>query len=493
MRKGIVMAWIKPHRFVLLLAGIWLLTAMAVLLFVSSCAEQAPAPTATEPAPTAIETVPPTPEPALATPTIPGPKELAIRESPFSDMACKKVIIRNDDVGHDLDAALIWLSDLVVSKDIKATYAVMPYYLSRRPESIDFLNKLDKEHFEMATHGYAHTDEKFGEMTYDEQYSLMKQGTELIKELLHVTPYTFIPPYSSDNIHTTKVCKDLGYHSISTMRKYPISYIPDFAMIDFSWEYTYRPLTFNDYEVFQKSFNSFYYDGQSKSQDEFYVICMHVRAWCTGSGCTGSEEQAGHDVKRDFEKSIDYMKSKDVEFMTVEEAYYWYIDEPYIKVGKINETAYYIDLSSCQYDHTISFHCPPNWGGSALIRDASTGEITQEKGDIIKFHGIKEHYYEILPVFMCSSLVISSDEVSSGESLEVSVTVTNTSDAASSCQVVLKINRTGEATQEVTLGAGAAQQVSFKVARDIAETYIAYKTYVVNVNGLTGSFVVKRN
>jgi len=285
-----------------------------------------------------------------------------------------------------------------------------------------------------------------------------------------------------------KVCEALGYHSISTAHKFPTSYVADFAMIDFAWEEYYKPVIHFGYADFKQNFDDFYLHGKSRSSDQFYVALLHSDTWYDEQG-----GQIDSTLNSDFERSIDYMKSKDVEFMTVEEAYQWYVDEPRIVVGKVNESAYFIDLTACQYDHTVSFHSPPGWGGSVLIKDFSTGGETQIHKRIFKFDGIRGYYYEIISLVRCSSLVISPDEVNSGESIEISVSVTNTGGVAGNYEVVLKINRVVEATKEGTLGAGATQKVSFRVTKDIAEPYVAYKTYVVDVNGLTGSFVVKRN
>lgn len=464
--------------------AITILCTVTVLLLLSAASVVGCQPQA---APTPPEHVP-TPAPSPPASPMPAPAEIAIEESPFKNMAGKKVIIRNDDVGDATDAALQWLSNLIVSRNVKATYAVVPAWLPDHPEAINYIKNLDEKHFEMGTHGYAHVKSLEG-MPYDEQYSLIKRGTELMEEYLHVRPYTFIPTRSSDDVNTTKVCQALGYHSISTSHKFPTSYVADFAMQDFSWEESWENCQVSHYSYadFKRVFDDFYFHGESRSSDQFFVVLLHHFTFRDESG------QLDSTLTSDFEKSIDYMKSKDVKFMTIEEAYQWYADEPGIVVGKVNESAYFIDLTACQYDHTVSFHSPPGWGGSVLIKDFSTGEETQIHKGVFKFDGMRGHYYEIISLVRCSSLVISPDEVNSGESIEISVSVTNTGGVAGNYEVVLKINRVVEATKEGTLGAGATQKVSFRVTKDIAKPYIAYKTYVVDVNGLTGSFVVKRN
>jgi len=88
-------------------------------------------------------------------------------------------------------------------------------------------------------------------------------------------------------------------------------------------------------------------------------------------------------------------------------------------------------------------------------------------------------------VFTSSSLSISPSEVNIGETVTISVLITNAGDAAGSYEVTLKINGVVEATKEVTLGSGTSQEVTFSTARDVAGSY------TVDVNGLSGSFTVK--
>lgn len=232
-------------------------------------------------------------------------KEKTAQESPFF---VKKVIIRNDDVGGKVDPALEWLTNLTIEKDIKVTYAVIPAVLQNHPETIRYLNDLDRAHFEMATHGYHHIH--FGELPYEEQYSLIEKGTKIMEENLHVKPYTFIPPYGSSDVNTTRACMILGYHSITDMRSRP-SYITDFIS-DFSWEsnWSIRPVSHNSYQEFKNRFDEFY-----NSSDEFFVDLLHHGTFYDESG------QLNETLVNQFEKSIDYMKNKNIEFVTIEQAY----------------------------------------------------------------------------------------------------------------------------------------------------------------------------
>lgn len=230
--------------------------------------------------------------------------EKPAQESPFFE---KKVIIRNDDVGGKVDPALQWLTNLTIEKDIKVTYAVIPAALQNHPETIRYLNDLGREHFEMAAHGYHHIP--FGGLPYEEQYSLIKKGTEVMENILY-RPYTFVPPYHSDDINTTKSCRDLGYHSISS-HSFSFTYVVCFP-VDFSWESSWRtcPISHHSYQDFKNSFDKFY-----NSPDEFFVVVLHHGTFYDESG------QLNERLINQFEKSIDYMKNKNIEFVTIEQAY----------------------------------------------------------------------------------------------------------------------------------------------------------------------------
>lgn len=86
--------------------------------------------------------------------------------------------------------------------------------------------------------------------------------------------------------------------------------------------------------------------------------------------------------------------------------------------------------------------------------------------------------------FTPSALTISPLETDIGETVDISVLVTNTGELEGSYSVVLTINGVVEETREITL-AGGSQTVSFSVAGDEAGAYY------VDVNGLEGSFTVK--
>jgi chitodextrinase len=86
--------------------------------------------------------------------------------------------------------------------------------------------------------------------------------------------------------------------------------------------------------------------------------------------------------------------------------------------------------------------------------------------------------------FTSSDLSVSPSEVSTGETVTITLSVANTSGTEGSYNVVLKINGVEETEQSITLAADSSQDVSFSVSREEAGSYS------VEVNGLTGSFTV---
>lgn len=88
-------------------------------------------------------------------------------------------------------------------------------------------------------------------------------------------------------------------------------------------------------------------------------------------------------------------------------------------------------------------------------------------------------------VFSLSSLVISPKEVNPSKSVTISVEVANTGEQAGNYKVTLRIDDAVEASKEVTVNAGASQKVTFTTSKGLPGTYS------VDINGLTGTFVVK--
>ncbi|MFC1981733.1 CARDB domain-containing protein [Chloroflexota bacterium] len=86
--------------------------------------------------------------------------------------------------------------------------------------------------------------------------------------------------------------------------------------------------------------------------------------------------------------------------------------------------------------------------------------------------------------FTVSSLSISPEEVLVSEQVTISILVKNIGDLTGSYTLSLKINDSLEATKEVSIGPGASEKVTFTTSKTEPGTYS------VNVNGLSGSFMV---
>ena len=87
--------------------------------------------------------------------------------------------------------------------------------------------------------------------------------------------------------------------------------------------------------------------------------------------------------------------------------------------------------------------------------------------------------------FTATNLSITPGKVSAGEDVTITVLVTNLGNLTGSCEVTLEIDGEKVATKEVILAGGASQEVTFTIAKEMAGTYL------VDVNGLLGSFVVE--
>lgn len=317
------------------------------------------------------------------------PSEATDSDNPFEKMYCKKVIIRNDDVCANIDPSIClkWLTNLTIEKNIKVTYGVIVgnETFSDNAELVDYLNNLDKTYFEIATHGYTH--EHFKGMPYDEQYSRIENATKTIENYLHIKPYTFITPFSSDDENTSKVCEALGYHSFSSGNAYPNDNVVDFK-VDVCLEYNWSQ-SLPEHRSFNSLKNDF--DDFYNSTDEYYVLCMHHNTFWYKNKTTLNQTRVNN-----FENFVDYMKTKDVEFMTIEEAYEWHVDKDRITYNQ-TKNGYMIDFGECEYNHTVKFMSPEDWQGKKItVLDTTANSVVGEyELTYFEFIDVKGHRYEI--------------------------------------------------------------------------------------------------
>ena len=122
---------------------------------------------------------------------------------------------------------------------------------------------------------------------------------------------------------------------------------------------------------------------------------------------------------------------------------------------------------------TISFSLTPDTAGEYVINISGllgTGQVKAPKAPA---------------AFTISTITITPTEVNIGESVTISVIVTNTGDLTGSYKVSLKIDNILEETKEITLDGGESQKIVFTVAKE------STGTCKVEVDGLSDSFVVK--
>lgn len=137
------------------------------------------------------------------------------------------------------------------------------------------------------------------------------------------------------------------------------------------------------------------------------------------------------------------------------------------------------DLILAYYDEDAG-----EWVELSSVVDTANNTITALVDHFTTFAIIAPIPPLIPAAFTPSSLSISPLEVSVGETVSTSVLVTNTGEEEGSYIVALKINEVIEETKEITLASGS-ETVTFTTAKSEAGTYS------VDVNGLSGSFMVK--
>ncbi|MFC2041800.1 CARDB domain-containing protein [Chloroflexota bacterium] len=114
-----------------------------------------------------------------------------------------------------------------------------------------------------------------------------------------------------------------------------------------------------------------------------------------------------------------------------------------------------------------------------MVEEAATNE------DVAQVEETEEEAQPKPAEFNTEALVISPTEVTKGRSSTVTVDVTNIGEIEGDYQVTLRVNDEIAETKKVTLAAGATETVSFTLLEEEPGTY------VVNVDGLSGTLVVK--
>ena len=236
----------------------------------------------------------------------------------------KIIIIRGDDISTT-NPGIRWLSDVIIEKNITATYAVIPGFLTFdwpnttwvASQSIQYLGSLPRDHFELSDHGLNH--ENFSGLPYEDQYELIKNATDFMTNYLY-RPLTFVAPFDCADENTVKALTALGYHTISAVPiipGYSINQLPP----DFEWETHWNNSNGPDHHTlgeFESAFDKFY-NSDAKA---YLVIVLHPSTFYIKSADGSFVDTDQKKIERiQFEKSIDYMKGKNVEFLTMEQYY----------------------------------------------------------------------------------------------------------------------------------------------------------------------------
>ena len=87
--------------------------------------------------------------------------------------------------------------------------------------------------------------------------------------------------------------------------------------------------------------------------------------------------------------------------------------------------------------------------------------------------------------FSVSHLVIAPERVKQGETVTISAIVTNNGEISGNYELILKLKGAVESIEEVSLGPGESQRVTFKVTKNIPGFHN------VELDGLTGRFVIE--
>jgi len=112
----------------------------------------------------------------------------------------------------------------------------------------------------------------------------------------------------------------------------------------------------------------------------------------------------------------------------------------------------------------------------------TVGKHLVEVGELHSIFTVNEP--EAPAEFITSNLEIDPVEVAMGESVTISILVSNTGDLSGSYEVRLLIDGSVAQTKEIALNGGDSQQVSFQVPTNTAGEF------TVTIDGLSGSYVV---
>jgi hypothetical protein len=121
-----------------------------------------------------------------------------------------------------------------------------------------------------------------------------------------------------------------------------------------------------------------------------------------------------------------------------------------------------------------------NWTGSVADPNSPNTTATMDTDKTVT-----ANFIQTPATFGVSDLTITPAEVAVGQRVYGSVLVTNSGGTTGSYQVTLKINGEIITTATITLAGGSSVRLGYSVMQRAAGTF------TVDVNGLTGTFVVR--
>ena len=183
-------------------------------------------------------------------------------------MTQKIVLIRDDDVKDDT-AALEWMTNTIIAKDAKCTYATIPHLLTQ--SGITYLKSLDPARFELATHGYDHTET-------ENQVAVMATAKDLMIADFGRVPTSIAPPYEIVPPGFADEAKKLGYHSQINGNIGSSTGLYTFPF-NFRWESGWNQYnaSYHSLDDFKKSFDGWYNNSSRRVFHDKRSSCRSLR------------------------------------------------------------------------------------------------------------------------------------------------------------------------------------------------------------------------
>ena len=228
------------------------------------------------------------------------------------------------------DFQVWWLEDIQeqivqthIDNNIPVTLGVIPSGIEdpwgAGDRIIERMQRWDAYSFiEVAQHGYDH--EVFLEgMTYNNQYSRLRKGNDLMKSI-GIYPTSLVPPFGSADANTVQVLKELGFHTLhNPIEMEPIS-DPDILIIQDQLHLCKNNLEGRS-SVF-KDYNTIVSEIESKINTMGVALVLYHMQDFESSGGSFNTNKANQLVSY-----VNQLKQDGYTLMTVEQYYQYQLDE----------------------------------------------------------------------------------------------------------------------------------------------------------------------